>query len=1009
MVKQLLAKLAFVLALSLAIVLPVQAARTDQVWDNFGTYTKTTSPSGLDVLINGLSKYLNFGSTVGTSGYGFRDNAGSIEFKHSGGSWAAIGTGGGGGGSATTTINGMATSSFTFAAGNKLTVASSSGNTITYSLTTSSISQFLNDSGYVTSTGSGLSGGIVNQVLFYDSTTTATSSANLYWASSTSRLGIGTTQPSSTLHAIGVIRAGSTAGTNNFITIDHEDSFNGRILSSGSTGFYFGSVGGGLVGVLGGAAFGGDSGIQLKNDQVIGWTSSLGFANLLALSVDGTALQLGNDAATTTAQVIKAADGSGTDRIGANLTLSAGIGTGTGGSGNLFFNTASASGTSATANVTSTRMTITAAGRVGVGTQQPSSTFHVVGETRLAGRLLAGNTTGDVFANNYLAQNGNTYNTLFSFSGTTGGLYIDAQTSYAALVANGLIPIDFKINGTQAMRLDANGNLGIGTISQTGMLQVASTTYLATDGVSKVGIGTVQPSSTLHVFGGTNQQGTSTSFSVSNSSGTVLQSVSNERTIFNKSAGAIDTSIAYFNYLGVNQVNITAGGQINALGAFAGGSTIGSQFLNGGGGYFVGKTTAGTSVAELSGFTGLLLTGRGGAAGGTTGSVAIMPGLNVGSSTFLTGSSLFNVGTSSTDIFRVLDTGRVGIGTTQPSSTLHVNGSSTFNTYVDCDLKTNSLGLMLCGADATAGTVTWLANGSAYLSTSTMGFTAGANITITTSTTGVYTIASTGGGGGVATTTAFSSGFLPMVSSSLAITNSILFQDVANSRLGISTIQPSSTLHIVGTLTATATTTLGSNANQVNIATNGNDTTPGLIFEGNTGSGISFHSSGMYMFANGAKAFDAGGGVMHLAGNFLPDTDAAYSLGSNTFGRWAGVFTSGASHLATAGGFVGIGTQQPSSTLHVVGSISLSASSTVSTPSIGGGALLAGACSKATSTIDSTVTSSTAAFDTTPKNYPGDGVVWDSYLTAPGELTTRVCAVIAVTPTATAYNVKIFK
>lgn len=37
------------------------------------------------------SYYFNFGSTVGTGGYGFRDNSGSMEVKNSGGSWAAFG------------------------------------------------------------------------------------------------------------------------------------------------------------------------------------------------------------------------------------------------------------------------------------------------------------------------------------------------------------------------------------------------------------------------------------------------------------------------------------------------------------------------------------------------------------------------------------------------------------------------------------------------------------------------------------------------------------------------------------------------------------------------------------------------------------------------------------------------------------------------------------------------------------------------------------------------------
>ena len=77
------------------------AARTDTVWDvgPTGTYIKTTQPNGWDILINGISKYLNFGSTVGSSGYGIRDNAGRMEFKHSGESWTEFGTGGGGGSS----------------------------------------------------------------------------------------------------------------------------------------------------------------------------------------------------------------------------------------------------------------------------------------------------------------------------------------------------------------------------------------------------------------------------------------------------------------------------------------------------------------------------------------------------------------------------------------------------------------------------------------------------------------------------------------------------------------------------------------------------------------------------------------------------------------------------------------------------------------------------------------------------------------------------------------------
>ena len=66
---------------------------------NIGIGT-TTPATTLDVygnlLLDGSSRYLNFGSVVGSSGYGFRDNAGTIEYSNSGGAWAGIGTGGGG-------------------------------------------------------------------------------------------------------------------------------------------------------------------------------------------------------------------------------------------------------------------------------------------------------------------------------------------------------------------------------------------------------------------------------------------------------------------------------------------------------------------------------------------------------------------------------------------------------------------------------------------------------------------------------------------------------------------------------------------------------------------------------------------------------------------------------------------------------------------------------------------------------------------------------------------------
>ncbi len=66
-------------------------ARTESQWqERGGTYLEPSNPSGLDILIKGTNKYINFATIVGSSGYGFRDNAGVMEYKDDSGNWSAF-------------------------------------------------------------------------------------------------------------------------------------------------------------------------------------------------------------------------------------------------------------------------------------------------------------------------------------------------------------------------------------------------------------------------------------------------------------------------------------------------------------------------------------------------------------------------------------------------------------------------------------------------------------------------------------------------------------------------------------------------------------------------------------------------------------------------------------------------------------------------------------------------------------------------------------------------------
>lgn len=103
---------------------PINVGSNDQV-KNAGLSVNALAVFG-NMIMNGASRYLNFGTTVGSNGYGIRDNAGTMQFRNSGGTWNNF-------------LPSTGVTGITFADGTTQTTAASGGGTLTCTTRTASI------------------------------------------------------------------------------------------------------------------------------------------------------------------------------------------------------------------------------------------------------------------------------------------------------------------------------------------------------------------------------------------------------------------------------------------------------------------------------------------------------------------------------------------------------------------------------------------------------------------------------------------------------------------------------------------------------------------------------------------------------------------------------------------------------------------------------------------------------------------------------------------------------
>lgn len=158
-----------------------------------------------------------------------------------------------------------------------------------------------------------------------------------------------------------------------------------------------------------------------------------------------------------------------------------------------------------------------------------------------------------------------------------------------------------------------------------------------------------------------------------------------------------------------------------------------------------------------------------------------------------------------------------------------------------------------------------------------------------------------------------------------------------------------------------------------------------------------------------ASAYGIAGQTIISAGAFA--TTAWGVLGTVGGGTGVNIATTGLSLNSIVAGSP-TGSNKGAGTVNATGlyvnGVSVASPLSATSASIGGAALLAGACATA-ATVTVTGATTTMVPKVSPQTYPGDGIFWDAYVSSVNTVTIKVCASVAATPTASIYNVRVIQ